>query len=313
MDSIDAIRINFNEEQLGILNICLAFLMFGVALDIRLADFRRIFRNPKAPLVGLTAQLLLLPLLTLALAYFFNPPASMALGMVLIAACPGGNVSNFAVHLAGANAALSVMLTSITTLAAIVITPLAFHFWSSLLPDTEALRQSISVNGVEMVYTIVQLVFVPLLIGMVLNHHYPAFTERIKAPVRWLSIMIFFSFVVFAILGNYENIVQHLGKVFWIVLIHNTAALLLGFTFARTLKLSKPDIRTISIETGIQNSGLGLILIFNFFDGLGGMAMIAAWWGIWHLISGFSVAMWFRYRAESQKASVPASDHQRIG
>ncbi len=303
MEGIDAIKINFNPEQLTLLNICLAFLMFGVALDIRLDDFQKIFRRPKAPLTGLVSQLLLLPILTILLAMYFNPPASIALGMVLIAVCPGGNVSNFAVHLADANAALSVILTSVTTLSAIIITPLAFGFWSEWLPATEALRQSISVDAAKMVYTIIQLVFVPLMLGMWINYRFPAFSQKIQRPVRWLSIIIFFSFVIFAMIGNYDNIVQHVGKVFIIVLVHNTAALLLGFWFARSMRLPMPDVRAISIETGIQNSGLGLILIFNFFGGLGGMAMIAAWWGIWHLISGFSVAMWFKYRAARQAAA----------
>ena len=126
MDNLDAIVINFSEDQLTILNICLAFLMFGVALDIKISDFKEIFRQPKAPIVGLISQLVLLPLLTLALIYILKPPTSLALGMVLIGVCPGGNVSNFAVHLAGANAALSVMLTSIVTLSAIFITPFYF-------------------------------------------------------------------------------------------------------------------------------------------------------------------------------------------
>ncbi|HHH49445.1 MAG TPA: bile acid:sodium symporter family protein [Saprospiraceae bacterium] len=288
---IDAIRINFNSDQLFILNICLAFLMFGVALDIKLVDFKNIFKKPKAPIVGLVSQLLLLPILTLLLIYILKPPASLALGMILVASCPGGNVSNFAVHLSKANAALSVMLTSMTTLFAIIFTPISFTFLSKLVLGDEALQQSIYVEPMQMVQSIALLIFLPLVLGMFLNHNYEKLTNKIQKPVRILSMIIFLSFVVVAIISNWENIKNYLYLVFYLVLIHNSLAYVLGYSVANFLKLPKADARAISIETGIQNTGLGLILIFNFFGGLGGMALVAACWGIWHLISGFFLAM----------------------
>ncbi len=293
METLDAVRINFNPDQLFVLNICLAILMFGVALDIRMSDFRYVIRHPKAPIVGLISQLLLLPLLTLLLIYLFAPPLSLALGMVLVGVCPGGNVSNFMVHMARANAALSVSLTSIVTLGAIVITPLSFAFWSSMIPGSEGTQQELYVHPMDMVKTIVTLILIPLIAGMWLNQFRPGFTEKIKKPIRILSIVLFLGFVIAAIASNFENIVQYLGVVFFIVLVHNSLGFLLGYTFARLNRLPLYDARAISIETGIQNSGLALILIFNFFGGLGGMAMIAAWWGIWHLIAGFALASWW--------------------
>ncbi len=296
MDYIDSIQINFNPQQLFLLNICLAFLMFGVALDLRIGNFRQLFRQPKAPLVGLTSQLILLPLLTLALIFLFRPPASIALGMLLVAACPGGNVSNFAVHLAGANSALSVLMTSISTLGAVFITPLYFTLLAPLVVNTSDLRQSIYVDPYDMVSTIVQLILIPLALGMFIHHRFPAFTERIRRPVRFASLFIFVGFVVAAVHSNFDNIVNYLHLVFLLVLVHNAVALSTGYLFARANRLPVADARAISIETGIQNSGLGLILIFNFFNGLGGMAMIAAWWGIWHLISAFALAMYWSKR-----------------
>lgn len=297
MQAIDSVQINFNPGQLFILNLCLAFLMFGVALDLRFDNFRALARSPKAPLVGLTSQLVLLPVLTLGLIFFFRPAPSIALGMVLVAACPGGNVSNFAVHLANANAALSVLMTSISTLAAIIVTPLYFTYLAPFVPGTESLRQQVYVDPLDMVNTIVQLILIPLFIGMFLHYKFPALTNRIKRPVRLLSMAIFLGFVVFAIYGNFDNIVDYLHIVFLIVLVHNALALLTGYWWAKGNGLDRQDARAISIETGIQNSGLGLILIFNFFHGLGGMAMIAAWWGVWHLISAFGLAMWWRERS----------------
>lgn len=296
MDYIDSIQINFNPQQLFLLNICLAFLMFGVALDLRVGNFRQLFRQPKAPLIGLTSQLILLPLLTLGLIFLFRPPASIALGMLLVAACPGGNVSNFAVHLAGANSALSVLMTSISTLGAVFITPLYFTLLAPLVVNTGDLRQSIYVDPYDMVSTIVQLILIPLVLGMFINDRFPAFTDRIRRPVRFASLFIFVGFVVAAVHSNFDNIVNYLHLVFLLVLVHNAVALSTGYLFARANRLPQADARAISIETGIQNSGLGLILIFNFFNGLGGMAMIAAWWGIWHLISAFALAMYWSKR-----------------
>lgn len=296
MDSIDAVQINFNPEQLFLLNICLAFLMFGVALDLKLSNFKLLFQHPKAPVVGLSSQLVLLPLLTIMLIYLLHPPTSIALGMLLVAACPGGNVSNFAVHLAGANAALSVLMTSITTLGAILITPLYFTFLSPYIPGATGLEQNIYVSPLDMITTIVQLILLPLAVGMWLHYRFPDFTNRIRKPVRWLSMAIFLGFVVVAVMGNYQNIRNYLHLIFFIVLAHNALALTTGYWFAKANKLDRQDARAISLETGIQNSGLGLILIFNFFNGLGGMAMIAAWWGIWHLISAFGLAMVWRRR-----------------
>ncbi len=291
--AINSARINFDPDQLFLLNICLAFLMFGVALDLRVDNFRQLLRRPRAPLVGLASQLLLLPLLTLGLIFLFRPPASIALGMLLVAACPGGNVSNFAVHLSGANAALSVFMTSITTLGAILVTPLYFTTLAGWLPGTDAVSTAIYVNPVNMVNTILQLILLPLSIGMFINYRFPVFTQRIRKIVRPLSLFIFVGFVIVAILKNLDNILSYLQLVLLYVIAHNAIALLTGYWFARLNRLPRYDARAIALETGIQNSGLGLILIFNFFDGLGGMALVAAFWGIWHLISAFGLAMWW--------------------
>ena len=296
MENIDAIRINFSSDQLTLLNLCLSFLMFGVALDIKMIDFKRLFIHPKLPIIGLIAQLVFLPLLTLGLTFLLNVPPSMALGMILIAACPGGNVSNFAVHLAKANAALSVLMTSTSTLMAIFMTPLLFSLLAQFVPDTANIGTNIYVDPTEMVTTILKLVVLPLIIGMALNYFYPKITDKIKFPVKVLSIIIFLGIVVVGIAGNIDNILNYLDEVFFIVLIHNTLAFILGYGWAAVNGLEVKDKRAIAIETGIQNSGLALILVFNFFEGLGGMALVAAWWGIWHLISGFSLAMWWSRR-----------------
>jgi BASS family bile acid:Na+ symporter len=296
MQSVDAIHVNFSPHQLAFLNVCLAFLMFSVALDIKVSDFKQVFLNPKAVAIGLFSQWVVLPLLTISIIWLWPMPVSMALGMVLVAACPGGNVSNFAVYLSRGNSALSVTLTSISTLGAIIFTPLSFMLFAALVPQSEALRQSVYVEPVQMLDTIVVLIVLPLSLGMIVYERFPIFAEAIKRPAKMISMAIFLGFVVVAFYKNYENFTQYIGRVFFIVLIQNGLAIFLGYQLARLGKLPEADRRAVAIETGIQNSGLGLILIFNFFGGLGGMALVAAWWGIWHLVSGFSLAYWWGNR-----------------
>ena len=299
MIDIDTIQINFNPDQLFLLNICLAFLMFAVAIDIKLNDFVQVFKNPKVAFVGLFSQLILLPLLTIGLILIFKPAASVALGMILVAACPGGNVSNYAVHLAKGNSAVSIILTSTTTILSIFITPLAFLVWSKLIPGLQLMGREISIDPIKMVQTIFTLILIPLVVGMLLNHFFESAIERIKKPVKYLSMAIFVSFVIFGIIGNLDNIVAYLGMVFTIVVVHNLSALCMGYYFAKFTGLVEKDRRAIAIETGIQNSGLALIIIFNIFDGLGGMAIIAAFWGIWHLITGFGLALYWEKKGLS--------------
>lgn len=294
--SVDDIQLNFSEDSLTVLNICLGIIMFGVALDLHWSDFKRLVSEPKSTLTGVVSQFLLLPFLTFLLVWAFNPHPSIALGMLLVAACPGGNISNFMCQLAKGNVALSVSLTAIATTLAIFMTPLNFTFWGSLLPSTSGLMQEISINPIDMFKTIVVLLGLPLILGMLFNYHFPKITAKIKKPVKIASILFFGAFVIIAFSNNYDYFLKYIHLVALIVLIHNGLGLIGGFSFAKLMKLPKNDARSISIETGIQNSALALILIFNFFDGKGGMALIAAWWGIWHILSGLTLASFWAKR-----------------
>jgi len=291
MQDLDSISINFDQNQVILLNICLGILMFGVALDLKVSDFKYVLKNPKAVIAGMISQLILLPLITLVLVWIIRPEYSLAMGMILIAACPGGNVSNYAVHLAGANAALSVILTMISTLICAFSTPFIFTQLRKAIPSSIDQTIDFDISFGDMIITIGQLIVIPLIIGYLMNAYLPLITSRLRKPIKNISFIIFIGFVVAAIAGNLENLKNYLGIVFFIVLVHNTLALLIGFSWTRYLiKLPAVDAQTISIETGIQNSGLALILIFNYFNGTGGMALIAAWWSVWHLLSALGLA-----------------------
>jgi BASS family bile acid:Na+ symporter len=293
---LDEVALNFSPASLMLLNIILGIVMFGVALDLKLSDFSRLMRSPLAFLAGFGAQFIFLPAATFLLVLAIQPQPSIALGMMLVAACPGGNISNFFTHRAQGSTALSVSLTAAGTLIAVVMTPFNLSFWGSLYSPTAALVRQTSVDPVSMAIAVALLLALPLVVGMAVNARFPALAARMRAPMRIVSMAIFALFVIGALAANWQHFVNFVGAVFLVVLAHNALALAGGYGLAAVMGLGERDRRAISIETGIQNSGLGLVLIFNFFDGLGGMAIIAAWWGIWHIISGFAITEWFRSR-----------------
>lgn len=270
--------------------------MFGVALDLKMSNFKVLFKAPQNLLAGLISQFLVLPALTLTLVLIVEPPASMALGMLLVAACPGGNVSNFFSMMSRGNIALSVSMTTISSLAAVVMTPLNFTFWSGMYPPAAALLQEVNLDTTGIVLTILLVLLIPLLLGMLFNHYRPQLAERYKKPMRQASVGIFSIFVIVAFSSNYEHFILYISEVAGVVFLHNATAISAGFFLAFMVRLPREDQKTISIETGIQNSGLALVLIFDFFNGLGGMAIIAAWWGIWHLISGMIMSYYWSQR-----------------
>lgn len=296
MTNPDTIQIHFSQSQGLFLQLCLGFLMFGVALELHWRDFAYMLQKPKLVAAGLFSQWVLLPVLTLSLVWLFSPPVSLAMGMLLIAACPGGNVSNYAVHLAGANIALSVVLTSISTLACALVTPFLFQLMTQL-SGLKGHLTDIHIDFLSMVQTLAILVFLPILVANILHYLSPDFVKKIRPVVKTGSLLLFFGFVVAGVIGNLDNLVQHLPLVFWWVLLHNGLALLVGYVWsAYILRQPFSTAVSISLETGIQNSGLALLLVFAFFQGNGGMALLAAWWSIWHLISALAVAMLARKR-----------------
>ncbi|MCB9780142.1 MAG: bile acid:sodium symporter family protein [Alphaproteobacteria bacterium] len=288
--SIDALQLAFSERSLTVLNGILGLIMFGVALDMKLSDFSALARAPLAPVVGLVCQFLLLPALTFVLAVNVAPTPSMALGMMLVAACPGGNVSNFFTSVAGGRVAVSVGMTAVSSLAAFVMTPLNLQLWGTRSDWTAPLVADFDLDPLKLGLQLMLLLVVPITIGMGVNHRLPTVAAKLRKPFKVGSLLFFVAFIAIAFAGNFDAFLVAIGTVFVPVALMNAMALLLGWSGARLVGLPSADRRAVAIEVGIQNSGLGLIIIFTFFGGLGGMAVVAAWWGIWHLVSGLCMA-----------------------
>ena len=290
---IDNIRINFDESGLWILNIAIAVIMFGVALGISINDFKRLFKSPKIVFVGIFSQFFLLPAATFLAIILIQPHPSFALGMMMIAACPGGNVSNFFSKMAGGNAALSVSLTAFASLACILMTPLNLQFWGSLYAPTNSILKTVSLNPYELFKLVSLILGIPLILGMLMKQYYKEMSIKIEKMLKPISMLVFIILILIAFSQNLEIFVNHIHHVLFLVVFHNLFAYVLGFYTAKVFKLDKKNCKTIAIETGIQNGGLGLLLIFSFFDGLGGMALLAAFWGIWDVFSGMTLAYYW--------------------
>ena len=306
LQALDTVVIDFNAKSQFVLNFAIAFIMFGVALELKLEHFTSLFKNPKAPIVGAISQFVMMPLLTVGLAILLKDyiTITVGLGMILVASCPGGNISNFMCSLAKGNVALSVSLTAVSDLGALILTPFNFAFWGNIFvtiynaSQSADLVQPLYIDPIHVFITIFWILGVPLALGLFVNRKFPAFTSKIIIWMKRASIAIFIAILLIIFIKNFDLFLQHIKYIFLIVLVHNALAFLMGYNFARLFKLDKRDRKTVSIETGIQNSGLALALLFNpkIFDpniAIGGMTFIAAWWGAWHIVSGLALSSYW--------------------
>lgn len=304
---LDPIKINFSESGNVILNMVLAFIMFGVALGMRVAQFKALIKAPRPIIIGLFLQFIFLPFITFLLVILFNKiiTPTVAMGMILVAACPGGNISNFMTSLSKGNTELSVTLTAISTFLAVLMTPFNFRFWGGLYVNflnnrAGNMLQPLEIEYSQMFETVIIIIGIPIIAGILFSRYFPAISLKMKKILQYISILFFITLVIIMFANNWELFVKHIKYIFLIVLVHNFVAFLSGYSIATWLKQPDRNRRTFTIETGIQNSGLGLVLLLNpsIFPpemAIGGMLFVTAWWGIWHIISGLSVSLcWSR-------------------
>ncbi|MBT8115399.1 MAG: bile acid:sodium symporter, partial [Arenicella sp.] len=273
----------------------LALMMFSVALTLRVEHFRAISNTPLVFLAGIAGQIIALPMLTLVLCFILQPIPSVALGMILVACCPGGNVSNILVLLARGNTALSVSLTATSSIAAAFITPLSILFWSSLYSPTAMLLTTINFEATAFLVQTSIILAAPLVSGMLCSALLPAFSARIQRPLISLSSLLLIAIIVFTFFRYWEVFVILGASLLGIVALHNALAFVCGNLIARFCSASVRDQRALTFEIGIQNSGLGIVILLTQLGGLGGAAAVAGLWGTWHIVAGLGVVALFRY------------------
>ncbi len=280
--------------QTGIV-IALMLVMFSVALGLSASDFYILRDKPILFVGGVATQIIGLPLLTFVIISVIELPASIALGMIVVACCPGGAVSNLFTFLARGNVAYSVSLTATSSVLAALLTPASILFWSNLHGPTSKLLKTIEVSPVLFLVQTTVMLIVPLVFGMLFAARVPAIAEKIRRRTALLGTSVLGAVVIYGSIYFYPVLFPALPLLGTVAVAHNAAAFLLGAAVAYMLRATKADGRALTFEVGIQNSGLAIVIIVGQLKGLGGAAAIAAVWGVWHLIAGGFIVTVLRY------------------
>jgi len=281
--------------QQAILMAVIATMVYAVALDLRIADFRYVADRPVAIVIGLIAQFVLLPGATLALTLALDLPPATEAAMILVAACPGGALSNVMTALGRGNLALSLSLSAVSNLLALVLTPVSFALLISVNPETAAWSRSIAVDPKDLLTSLLLLLALPMTAAMLTSSRAPDFAARIRTPLGRFAALALGVFIVVAVAAQFRLFVIELTRTLPIVVLHNALGLALGYFASVAASLNRPDRRAVVIEGGMQNSGLALGIIAAQFGSDLAMIAVAGLWGIWHIISGGAMVTIWRF------------------
>lgn len=277
-----------------VLSLVLATMVFSVALELRVADFQGVARAPRAVVAGLIPQFLLLPVATWALTLVLDLPPNTEAAMILVAACPGGALSNVVTHIGRGNTALSVSISAVASVLALFLTPFNFTWMVSTNPATAGWLRQLSIDASDIWISLLALLAVPMVLGMAFAHRFPVATARIRRPLARASVGALLLFIAAGLLRDRHLLTTALLPQLGLVIGHNALGLALGWLGATAFGVSVRDRRAITIEGGMQNSGLALGIIAVQFNADLGMVIIASLWGIWHIVSGLTLATIWR-------------------
>lgn len=313
VEAIDQAAFRFSQTAGVAVGIMVGFLVFAVALDLRWAQFRRVLRSPAGPGVGLFAQFVVLPAAAYGVAVLLVETQSIALGLVLVACCPGGALSNYLTGVARGDVATAISMTAISTVVSALMTPLLFAFWTSMNPATSGVLRAIEINPRRLIAMLMLMLVVPVSAGMLLRAKRPVTAEAIRRWVRRIA-MIVFACVVTVILGsNLELLVGHARQALAPVLVTFALAGALGWGLARATQRPADQRRAVVLEVCMQNVALGLAMAVAFFPTLAGVAITAALWGVVHLTFGTALAVvWQRIPLASGSADRAQKENRDV-
>jgi len=277
-----------------LLSLVLATMVFSVALELRLEDFRRVAQTPKAVICGLIPQFILLPVGTWLATLWLDLPPNIEAAMILVAACPGGSLSNVVTHLGRGNTALSVSISAVASVIALFATPFNFSWMIAANPSTAAWLQQLSIDASGIWLSLLILLGLPLSLGLWASHRMPLITQRIRKPLGNFAIAALLAFIVAGLIKERQLLTLGLLPTLLLVVLHNASGLFLGWLTSWVMRVREYDRRAVVIEGGMQNSGLALGIIAVQFNSDLGMVTLASLWGIWHIISGMGLAYYWR-------------------
>jgi len=292
---IDQAQFNFSPTLGLAVAVMVGFLVFAVALDLTWAQFQRVLRRPKAPLIGLVAQYLILPSVAFAVGRMTVETPSIALGLLLVTCCPAGALSNYLTGVARGSVATSVSMTAISTLFSIAVTPVLFAFWAAMNPDTKAVLQTIAIDPKRVIVTLLIMLVVPVTAGMLVRAKRPETAHRIRLWSRRIAGGVFAVVVAILLLGNVKVLGTFASSALPPVLVTFAIAVAVGWGLARASGLVAADRRAVTLEVAFQNVALAIGLAVVFFPALAGVAITAILWGVVHLTLGSALAaLWMR-------------------
>lgn len=258
-------------------NILLGIVMFGMGMTLKLSDFKVVFTKPKAVIVGILSQFVIMPVLAFLLTAVFQLPAELAVGVILVGSCPGGTSSNVMTYLAKGDVALSVGMTACTTIMAPVVTPLLVLLFAG---------QTVDVDVLEMFLSIVQVVLVPIAAGFLINYFFEKVAAACASVLPLVSVVGISLIIMAVVAANQAKLLTVGPLIILVVMLHNVLGYALGYLVGRVLRLTKEQMRTLSIEVGMQNSGLASSLATVHFASMPLAAVPGAVFSVWHNISG---------------------------
>ena len=277
-----------------ILSLVLATMVFSVALELKVADFTRVAQSPRAVVCGLIPQFVLLPGATWLATMLLDLPANVEAAMILVAACPGGSLSNVITHFGRGNTALSVSISAVASVMALFLTPFNFTWMVSTNPVTAGWLRELSIDPSGIWWSLLALLAVPMALGLLCSHQLPGLTEKVRKPLGTFSLLALLAFIALGLVRERQLLTAQILPQLLIVVLHNASGLLLGWLCAIAFRVAERDRRAIMIEGGMQNSGLALGIIAVQFNADLGMVIIASLWGIWHIVSGLTLAILWR-------------------
>ena len=277
-----------------VLSLVLATMVFSVALELHVDDFRRVAQAPRAVIVGLVPQFVLLPGATWLATLVLDLPANVEAAMILVACCPGGSLSNVITHYGRGNTALCVSISAVAAVMALFLTPFNFTWMVATNPATAAWLRQLDIDASAIWWSLLALLALPMALGLLCSHRLPALTARIRKPLGTFSLIALLAFIVLGLVKERQLLNVELLPQLLIVVLHNGAGLLLGYAAAMAFRVAERDRRAIMIEGGMQNSGLALGIIAVQFNADLGMVIIASLWGMWHIVSGLTLAILWR-------------------
>lgn len=271
----------------GYITILLGIVMFGMGLTLKAVDFKLVITNPVPVIIGVCAQYVIMPLSAFLIAYIMNLPAELAAGLVLLGSVPGGTASNVMVYLAKGNVPLSITMTSFSTLLAPIATPIILLLLAG---------KWMPVDPIAMFTSIIQVIIIPIILGIIIRRVVPQIVEKSINVIPLISVVAIMIIVSAVVAGNVDTIASAGSIIFAAVVLHNAFGLLFGYITARILGLDESNRRAISIEVGMQNSGLGVALATAHFGPLAALPSVLG--AVWHNISGPILATYWSKKPE---------------